>query len=94
MYEYIVNFSKLVCDTQLACSPQLCREYRSAVAFNARLGSEDGTKTVPCQELLDIILIPFTWHPATLDTRGKNFYIQYIHPSVAVTVFGRNRMMF
>lgn len=57
------------------CFNQLCREYRSAVAFNTRLGSEDDTKTVPCQEVLDIILMPFMWHSAALDTRGTNLHM-------------------
>ncbi|XP_069163528.1 uncharacterized protein [Procambarus clarkii] len=50
---------------------QLCREYKSVVSFNARIGLEEATKTVVCKELVESILIPFICHDADFDIRDE-----------------------
>lgn len=47
----------------------LCREYKSVVAFNARLGPGEPAKTVTCQELLQSVLAPLVFYEAEFDPR-------------------------
>ena len=54
----------------IPCVSQLCREYKSVVTFNARLGKTEGVKSVMCQELLDCIMSLNVVHDAQLDVRG------------------------
>lgn len=51
---------------------QLCREYKSVVTFNARLGKGEGAKSVVCQELMDYIMSLDVFHDAQLDIRGMS----------------------
>lgn len=50
---------------------QLCREYKSVVTFNARLGKGEGAKSVVCQELMDYIMSLDVFHDAQLDIRDR-----------------------
>ncbi|MPC19864.1 hypothetical protein E2C01_012793 [Portunus trituberculatus] len=50
---------------------QLCREYKSVMTFNARLGKTDGAKSVVCQDLLDCIMSLDVFHDAQLDLRDR-----------------------
>ncbi|XP_063859876.1 uncharacterized protein LOC135100671 isoform X1 [Scylla paramamosain] len=50
---------------------QLCREYKSVVTFNARLGKAEGVKSVVCQGLMDFIMSLDVFHDAQLDIRDR-----------------------
>ncbi|KAK7069958.1 hypothetical protein SK128_000938, partial [Halocaridina rubra] len=48
---------------------QLYREYKSVVTFNARIGSDEPSKSVRCQNLLEALIAPLMFHEGNMDPR-------------------------